>query len=338
MAVSLKQVIAVGSYVVRQRIAGRKRYPLVLMLEPLFRCNLACGGCGKIQHPIDVLRKHLSPEQCFAAVDDCGAPVVAIPGGEPLLHPQISEIVAGIIARKKFVYLCTNGIRLEQSLDKFIPSEYFSFSVHLDGLREEHDRAVDRKGIFDVAVSAIKAAKARGFRVTTNTTIFNDADPQRVREFFDFATAELKVDGMMIWRRIVTARRSGNSTRAPSSSIFSSAKRTTSARPGACRVTVCSAGRSRAICSAKGTRTRIRSCWTRRSGNATVTAAAIRSARTAWSIPDLKRRRPRTRCVRSTSFARCGECSRNSGFAPRARARDVRGVRIVSRKRARAVE
>ena len=198
MAVSLKQVIAVGSYVVRQRIAGRKRYPLVLMLEPLFRCNLACGGCGKIQHPIDVLRKHLSPEQCFAAVDDCGAPVVAIPGGEPLLHPQISEIVAGIIARKKFVYLCTNGIRLEQSLDKFIPSEYFSFSVHLDGLREEHDRAVDRKGIFDVAVSAIKAAKARGFRVTTNTTIFNDADPQRVREFFEFATTELKVDGMMI--------------------------------------------------------------------------------------------------------------------------------------------
>ncbi|MEA2666766.1 MAG: hypothetical protein QOI11_3710, partial [Candidatus Eremiobacteraeota bacterium] len=135
MAISLKQAVKVGTYVVRQRLAGRKRYPLVLMLEPLFRCNLACGGCGKIQHPVDVLRRHLSPEQCFAAVEECGAPVVSIPGGEPLLHPRIGEIVAGLVARKKFVYLCTNAIRLEQSLDSFAPSDYLSFSVHLDGPR-----------------------------------------------------------------------------------------------------------------------------------------------------------------------------------------------------------
>ncbi|GAC1577837.1 MAG: adenosyl-hopene transferase HpnH [Candidatus Elarobacter sp.] len=198
MSISLRQVAAVGSYVVRQRLAGRTRYPLVLMLEPLFRCNLACNGCGKIQHPLEVLRRHLSPEQCFAAVDECGAPVVSIPGGEPLLHPQIDQIVAGLVKRKKFVYLCTNAIRLEQSLEKFTPSPYLSFSVHLDGPRDVHDRAVARDGIFDVAVKAIKAAKARGFRVTTNTTIFEGADAATIQGFFDYLTDELKVDGMMI--------------------------------------------------------------------------------------------------------------------------------------------
>jgi hopanoid biosynthesis associated radical SAM protein HpnH len=198
LSISLKQAVAVGSYVVRQRIAGNKRYPLVLMLEPLFRCNLACNGCGKIQHPIDVLRAHLTPEQCFAAVEECGAPVVSIPGGEPLLHPQIDEIVAGLVARKKFVYLCTNAIKLEASLDKFHPSPYFSFSVHLDGPKEVHDAAVARPGIFEVAVKAIRAAKARGFRVTTNTTIFDGADPKVFEAFFDFLTDDLKIDGMMI--------------------------------------------------------------------------------------------------------------------------------------------
>ena len=197
MAVTLKQAAVVGAYVVQQKLKGRKRFPLTLMLEPLFRCNLACSGCGKIQHPVEILRKHLSPEECFAAAEECGAPIVAIPGGEPLLHPQIEEIVTGLVARKKFVYLCTNAIRLEQSLDKFKPSDYFSFSVHLDGLRETHDHAVDRKGIFDIAVKAIKAAKARGFRVTTNTTIFNDADPAEVQRFFDFLST-LGVDGMML--------------------------------------------------------------------------------------------------------------------------------------------
>jgi hopanoid biosynthesis associated radical SAM protein HpnH len=197
MSMSVKQAAVVGTYLIKQKIKGNKRFALTLMLEPLFRCNLACGGCGKIQHPVEVLRRHLTPEECFAAADECGAPVVAIPGGEPLLHPQIDEIVRGLVARKKFVYLCTNAIRLKESLHKFKPSDYFSFSVHLDGIREVHDKAVARAGVFDVAVEGIKAAKAAGFRVTTNTTIFNDAKPAEVQEFFDFATT-LGVDGMMI--------------------------------------------------------------------------------------------------------------------------------------------
>jgi hopanoid biosynthesis associated radical SAM protein HpnH len=197
MAVSLKQAVEVGQYLITQRVLGRKRFPLVLMLEPLFRCNLACPGCGKIQHPNEVLRQNLSPEQCFAAVEECGAPVVSIPGGEPLLHPQIDEIVRGLVERRRFVYLCTNGILLEKNLHKFEPSEYLTFSVHLDGLRDTHDKAVDRKGVFDVAVQAIKAAKAKGFRVTTNTTIFAGSDPQEVQSFFDFLES-LKLDGMMI--------------------------------------------------------------------------------------------------------------------------------------------
>jgi len=197
MSMSVKQAAVVGTYLIKQKIKGNKRFALTLMLEPLFRCNLACGGCGKIQHPVEVLRRHLTPEECFAAVDECGAPVVAIPGGEPLLHPQIDEIVRGLVARKKFVYLCTNAVRLKESLHKFKPSDYFSFSVHLDGIKPVHDKAVARDGVFDIAVEGIKAAKAAGFRVTTNTTIFNDAKPAEVQEFFDFATT-LGVDGMMI--------------------------------------------------------------------------------------------------------------------------------------------
>ena len=197
MAVQLMQALNVGKYIVTQRLKGRKKFPLVLMLEPLFRCNLACTGCGKIQHPKEILKKNLSPEDCFKAVDECGAPVVSIPGGEPLLHPQIDEIVRGLVERKKYIYLCTNAILLEKSLDKFEPSEYLTFSVHLDGLREHHDKCVDRTGIFDIAVKAIQAAKARGFRVTTNTTIFEGADPKEMQEFFDFVS-ELGTDGMMI--------------------------------------------------------------------------------------------------------------------------------------------
>lgn len=197
MAVQLKQALSVGQYIVTQRLKGRKKFPLVLMLEPLFRCNLACSGCGKIQHPKEILKQNLSPEDCFKAVDECGAPVVSIPGGEPLLHPQIDEIVAGLVARRKFIYLCTNAILLEKSLDKFEPSPYLTFSVHLDGLREHHDQCVDRQGVFDIAISAIKAAKAKGFRVTTNTTVFDGADPKEMQEFFDFVS-ELGTDGMMI--------------------------------------------------------------------------------------------------------------------------------------------
>ncbi len=178
-------------------MAGRCRYPLVLMLEPLFRCNLACAGCGKVQYPAHVLKRHLTPEQCFAAVDECGAPMVSIPGGEPLLHPQIDTIVAGLIERKKYVYLCTNAILLKQKLHLFRPSRFLSFSVHLDGQREHHDFSVCREGGYDLAAEGIREAVKRGFRVTTNTTLFDGADPRSVRAFFD-DMMELGVEGMML--------------------------------------------------------------------------------------------------------------------------------------------
>ena len=197
MSVPVGQMIAVLRHIALQRWRGNDRYPLVLMLEPLFRCNLACGGCGKIQHPQEILRSHLSPEQCLAAVDECGAPIVSIPGGEPLLHPQIEQIVAGIVARRRYLYLCTNALKLEEMLPRFRPSPYLAFSVHLDGPREEHDHAVCREGVYDRAVAAIRAARGAGFRVTTNSTLFSDADPARYRKFFDDVMA-LGVEGMMI--------------------------------------------------------------------------------------------------------------------------------------------
>jgi len=197
MAVLISQMWAVTKYVLGKNLRGEKRYPLVLMLEPLFRCNLACAGCGKIQHPAEILRKHLTPEQCFHAVDECGAPVVSIPGGEPLLHPQIDKIVAGIVDRRKYVYLCTNALLLKRYLDRFTPSKYLSFSVHVDGPRKEHDQAVCRDGVFDVAIDAVKTAVAAGFRVTTNSTLFNTADPLRMRQMFD-TLMDLGVEGMMI--------------------------------------------------------------------------------------------------------------------------------------------
>lgn len=197
MSVPVSQMWRVASYVISQRLRGRRRYPLVLMLEPLFRCNLACAGCGKIQHPTETLRRHLTPEQCFRAADECGAPIVSIPGGEPLLHPRMDEIVAGLVARKKFVYLCTNAIKLEESLSRFRPSKYLAFSVHLDGPREIHDHAVCRDGVYDTAVRAIRAARQRGFRVTTNTTLFAGVDVERIRDHFD-DLMRLGVEGMMI--------------------------------------------------------------------------------------------------------------------------------------------
>ncbi|MCU0878809.1 MAG: adenosyl-hopene transferase HpnH [Pirellulaceae bacterium] len=197
MSVPISQAWTVASYVLRQRLRGIKRYPLVLMLEPLFRCNLACRGCGKIQFPTEILRRHLTPEQCHAAADECGAPIVSIPGGEPLLHPQIDAIVDGLVARRKYIYLCTNALKLEEALPRFRPSKYLAFSVHMDGPRDEHDLAVSRTGTYDIAVSAIRAARARGFRVTTNTTLFAGADPERIRTFFDEMMA-LGVEGMMI--------------------------------------------------------------------------------------------------------------------------------------------
>lgn len=197
MAVSLSQMVTVARYVLTQRLKSVQRYPLVLMLEPLFRCNLACAGCGKIQYPNHVLDTRLTPEQCWAAVEECGAPMVSIPGGEPLIHPEMPEIIRGIVARRKYVYLCTNAILLGRKLEQYEPSKYLTFSVHLDGLREDHDHAVCRDGVYDVAIRAIKAALTRGHRVTTNTTLFSDANPQRVRRFFDEMMA-LGVEGMMI--------------------------------------------------------------------------------------------------------------------------------------------
>ncbi len=185
MAVPVSQMWTTASYVIGQRLKGRKQYPFVLMLEPLLRCNLACAGCGKIQYPAHVLKKHLTPEECFRAVEECGAPMVSIPGGEPLMHPQIAEIVKGLVARKKYIYLCTNALLLKEKLHEFTPSKYLSFSVHMDGQREEHDFAVCREGTYDKAEEAIKLALERGFRVTTNTTLFDGADPQKVRNFFD---------------------------------------------------------------------------------------------------------------------------------------------------------
>lgn len=197
MGVPVSQMWTVASYVLKQKLSRNRRYPLVLMLEPLFRCNLACAGCGKIQHPTSVLKRNLPPEECFQAVEECGAPMVSIPGGEPLLHPQIHEIVEGLVERKKYIYLCTNAILLEEHLDQFTPSKYLTFSVHLDGLQEEHDRAVCRDGIYEVAVRAIRKAVEKGFRVTTNTTLFNDADPETCHRFFD-ELMELGVEGMMV--------------------------------------------------------------------------------------------------------------------------------------------
>lgn len=197
MAVPISQMWTVASYVIRQRMAGRKRYPLVMMLEPLFRCNLACAGCGKIQYPAHILKRHLSAEECMRAVDECGTPIVAIPGGEPLMHPEIDKIVAGLIARKKYIYLCTNALLLKEKIDLFTPSKFLTFNVHMDGEREHHDFSVCREGGFDRALGGIREALKRGFRVTTNTTLFNEADPNSVRAFFDEMTA-LGVEGMVV--------------------------------------------------------------------------------------------------------------------------------------------
>ena len=175
----------------------RERYPLVLMLEPLFRCNLACPGCGKIDYPDEILNRRLSVAECVEAAEECGAPIVSIPGGEPLLHKEIGEVVAELVKRKRFVYLCTNALLLEKKLHLFKPSPYLTFSIHLDGLEEEHDHAVDQKGVFKRAVKAIQRVKAEGFRVNVNSTLFNNAKPERVEAFFDFVT-ELGIEGITV--------------------------------------------------------------------------------------------------------------------------------------------
>ncbi len=197
MAIPFIQKVRVAGYILHQKLKGVERYPVVLMLEPLFRCNLACAGCGKIDYPQDILERRLSVKDCLTAVDECGAPIVSIPGGEPLIHKEMPRIVAGIIKRKKFVYLCTNGLLLKRHLHEYTPSPYLTFSVHLDGNRERHDASVCRLGVFDKAVDAIKAALARGFRVTVNCTLFQNERPEEVAEFLDFVT-DLGVEGVTI--------------------------------------------------------------------------------------------------------------------------------------------
>jgi hopanoid biosynthesis associated radical SAM protein HpnH len=197
MSVPVSQMWTVASYVIRQKLAGRKRYPLVMMLEPLFRCNLACAGCGKIQYPAHILKRNMPVDEALKAVDECGSPMVAIPGGEPLMHPEIHKIVEGLIARKKYIYLCTNALLLKEKLDNFKPSKYLTFNVHMDGQREHHDFAVCKEGGYDEAVEGIKEALKRGFRVTTNSTLFDGTDAKSVRAFFD-EMMDLGVEGITV--------------------------------------------------------------------------------------------------------------------------------------------
>ena len=197
MPIPLRQTIRVGAYVFAQHLKGVRRYPLVLMLEPLFRCNLACAGCGKVDYPDAILNQRLSVDECVAAADECGAPMVVIAGGEPLLHREIDEVARRMIARKKFVYLCTNALLLEKKIDLFEPSPYFAWTIHLDGDREDHDRSVCQGGVYDRAVAAIKLAKARGFRVNINSTLFDTADPERIARFFD-DVMEVGIDGITV--------------------------------------------------------------------------------------------------------------------------------------------
>lgn len=198
MPVPARQQVAVSAYLLRNKVTRRKMFPLVVELEPLYACNLKCAGCGKIQQPASLLKQRMPVEQAVGAIEECGAPVVSIAGGEPLMHPQIHEIVAELVRRKKFVYLCTNGVLLPKKIDNFTPSPYFAWAVHLDGLRERHDASVCKDGVFDDAVAAIRLAQSKGFRVTTNTTFFTTDTPATVREVLTFLNDDLKVDQMMI--------------------------------------------------------------------------------------------------------------------------------------------
>ncbi len=198
MSIPVRQKLRIGAYIARQRLRRVEKYPLVLQLEPLYQCNLKCAGCGKIQQPDAILARRLSVQQCIDAAEECGAPVVSIAGGEPLVHREIDQITAALVERKRFVYLCTNAILMERKLDKFKPSPYFAWSIHLDGLRERHDQSVCRRGVFDKAVAAVREAQRRGFRVTTNTTFFLQDSARTVREVLDFLNDELQVDTMQI--------------------------------------------------------------------------------------------------------------------------------------------
>jgi hopanoid biosynthesis associated radical SAM protein HpnH len=198
VTVPLRQSVRVAAYLAEQKLRRREKFPLLVELEPLFQCNLECAGCGKIQHPEHVLRRRMPVRQAVEAIEECGAPMVSIAGGEPLIHPEIDEIVRELVGRRRFVYLCTNALLMERKLDQFAPSPHFAWAVHLDGLRERHDESVCRDGVFDKAVAAVRAAQRRGFRVTTNTTFFTHDSPSTVRRVLDFLNDELGVDQMMI--------------------------------------------------------------------------------------------------------------------------------------------
>jgi hopanoid biosynthesis associated radical SAM protein HpnH len=198
MGMPLRQSMRIASYLMRQRLSGREKFPLLVELEPLFACNLACAGCGKIQHPAAELKRRMPVEQALAAIDECGAPMVSIAGGEPLMHPQIEVIVSELIKRKKFVFLCTNALLIPRKIDKFTPSPYFAWTVHLDGLEERHDASVCKEGVFEQAVAAVRECQRRGFRVTTNSTFFTTDSPQTVIEVLNYLNDDLKVDEMMI--------------------------------------------------------------------------------------------------------------------------------------------
>jgi hopanoid biosynthesis associated radical SAM protein HpnH len=198
MTMPLRQSLRVGAYLMRQKLARREKFPLLVELEPLFACNLKCAGCGKIQQPASLLKQRMPVEQALAAIEECGAPMVSIAGGEPLMHPQIDVLVAELIKRKKYVFLCTNALLIPKKLDKFTPSRYFAWAVHIDGLAERHDESVCQDGVFDEAVAAIRECQRRGFRVTTNTTFFNTDTPQTVIDVLSYLNDELKVDEMMI--------------------------------------------------------------------------------------------------------------------------------------------
>ncbi|MBP2704026.1 adenosyl-hopene transferase HpnH [Microbispora sp. RL4-1S] len=198
MPMPIRQSLRVSGYILRQRLRRRARFPLLLELEPLFACNLKCAGCGKIQHPADVLKRRMPVEQAVAAVEECGAPMVSIAGGEPLMHPQIGEMVRALTARRRYVFLCTNALLIPRKIDEFEPSPYFAWTVHIDGLRERHDESVCKEGVFDEAVAAVRECRRRGFRVTTNTTFFNTDSPRTVIEVLDYLNDDLGVDQMMI--------------------------------------------------------------------------------------------------------------------------------------------
>ena len=197
MGLPLIQQYRVGRYIIGQKLKRKKRYPLVLMLEPLFRCNLACAGCGKIDYPEDILDKRLSYEDCMEAIDECGAPIVSIAGGEPLIHKDMARIVTGYIERKKFVYLCTNALLLEKHIKDYRPSPYLTFSIHLDGGQERHDASVCREGVYERATQVIEQAREKGFRVTTNSTLFQGETADEVAKFMDTAM-RLGVEGVTI--------------------------------------------------------------------------------------------------------------------------------------------